>query len=168
MIRTDPDQRNLIDGTIVAYDPCEDGAYITFIGSEGPVIASVDAEDLDRLGGSIRQAVNDFDPDVPQEQRTRITERGIEVLRTLMSAEDSEPGNSDRMAGFSLYCEPSELLGASSDVIVGLGSIDDAEYAYVGTGGKESGYGDILLTRDQLGELIQLLSETYTAMGLDL
>lgn len=167
MNHTDQNQGNLIDGTIIAYEPCEDGAYITVAGLNGPVIVAIDTEDLERLGGSIRQAVNNFDPDLPQTERIRITEKGIEVLQTMMSVDGHTPEPVNHMAGFSFVCEPSDILGAPIDVIVGMGNVEDVEYAYIGAGSKENGYGDVLLTREHLGKLIQTISEIYTAMGLD-
>jgi len=73
----------------------------------------------------------------------------------------------DQYRGFSHYAEPAELLGESRDVIVGLGSADEVEYAYLGVGGTATGYADILLTREQLGRLIDTLSETFGAMELE-
>jgi hypothetical protein len=69
---------------------------------------------------------------------------------------------------FAYYAEPTQLLGASRDVIVGLGDVDGTEYAYLGVGGDEFGYGDILLSRELLAHLIDLLSETIGAMDCDL
>jgi hypothetical protein len=49
-VRTDPDQPNLIDGTIYAYDVRENGAYVTVSGNEEtPLILSFDLGDIDVL-----------------------------------------------------------------------------------------------------------------------
>jgi hypothetical protein len=85
-VRTDPDQPNLIDGTILAFDPREGGAYVTFAGLDGPVIASIDTADLVRLGTSILNAVNHFDPEKTVEEQARLTTRGVEILKAELDA----------------------------------------------------------------------------------
>lgn len=87
--RSDQDQSNLIDGTIIAFDPRSDGAYVTFAGRDGAaVIAAIDIEDLVRLGGTVLDAVENFDPEFSQEDQLRITPRGIEVLREMLASTD--------------------------------------------------------------------------------
>lgn len=82
MIRTDPGQPNLIDGTILAFDPTDGGAYVTFAGMDGqPIIASIDCEDLHRLGSAVLDSATSFDPNSSQEERARITPRGVDVIR---------------------------------------------------------------------------------------
>lgn len=76
-------------------------------------------------------------------------------------------GDYEQDPGFSHYAEPAELLGESRDVIVGLGSADEVEYAYLSVGGTATGYAEILLTREQLGRLIDTLSETFGAMDVE-
>lgn len=51
MIRTDPAQPNLLDGSIFVYDPRPDGCYVTVKGNDDrPVILSFDLEDIAVLG----------------------------------------------------------------------------------------------------------------------
>lgn len=76
MNRTDFEQSNLIDGTIVAWEPCAEGAYVTFKGGlDGQaIIASVDITDLRLLGVAVLTSVLDFDPGRAAEDQIRITD----------------------------------------------------------------------------------------------
>lgn len=86
MIRNDAKQSNLIDGTVVAWEPCAEGAYVTFKGGlDGrAIIASVDIADLKLLGVAVLKSVVAFDRDDRPEDQVRITTRGVEVLREML------------------------------------------------------------------------------------
>ncbi|MEZ0385237.1 hypothetical protein [Mycobacterium sp. pW045] len=86
MIRNDFEQPNLIDGTIVAWEPCAEGAYVTFKGGlDGQaIIASVDIADLKLLGVAVLKSVADFDPDRRAEDQVRITTRGVQILGEML------------------------------------------------------------------------------------
>lgn len=86
MIRNDVEQSNLIDGTIVAWEPCEEGAYVTFKGGlDGqPIIASIDIADLKLLGVAVLKSAVDFDPSRPVEDQIRISTRAIQILKEML------------------------------------------------------------------------------------
>ena len=55
LVRTDPNQPNLINGTIYAYDIRPDGVYVTLAGnSETPQIVSFDLDDIKALSAIVR------------------------------------------------------------------------------------------------------------------
>jgi hypothetical protein len=57
MIRTDPGQPNLVDGSVYAYEIVPGGAYVTVAGNgTTPLILSFDADDI----ASLRAVVDSF------------------------------------------------------------------------------------------------------------
>lgn len=169
MIRADPDQPNLIDGTILAYEICEGGVYVTFAGvGDESIIASIDTDDLERLG-NLSKAVGEFDSRSSCKDRTRITPRGIEFLRGRLQ---SSPPEGDIVAAskqetFAFFVEPDVVDCETGTVVAGLGSVGDGpETACVATSSGGSPFGDAFLTRDQLGKLIETLGQIHEAMGM--
>lgn len=57
-VRTDPDQPNLVDGSVYAYDIRPEGAYVTVAGNgETPLILSFDLHDI----AALRRMVDHYD-----------------------------------------------------------------------------------------------------------
>ncbi len=171
MIRTSPDQKNLIDGTILAFEPQPDGAYVTFAGSdESPIIASIDIEDLERLGGSVLHAASDFKAGVASEEQARVTPRGIEILKSLLSEANPDPESdpATREGGFSFFAEPA-VIEINNGVHIVIGTGDGRETGArtcLGISNPAAGYCEGMLTRDQLEGVIAELQGCLEAMDI--
>ena len=87
----------------------------------------------------------------------------LEDIASLRAIAAHYPPNT--MPGFSFYAEPDEVAGQKAQSVVGLGSVGDTEYAYVGAGVKGVCYGEVLMTREQLGTLIGKLRDIHESMG---
>lgn len=79
------DQENLLDGTVIMYDPVpKEGVYATILGRNGQVfVIAFDFKDLATLHKAAESA---FDGDLRStaEDRSRVTERGLEYLKTIL------------------------------------------------------------------------------------
>lgn len=74
--------------TIMSYDPVRNGAIVTILDSDGqPQLIAFDLEDLDWFA-KIAVAVREGDPARSQEDRTRITPRGLEILRVMLGDDE--------------------------------------------------------------------------------
>ncbi len=82
LVKCDPTRGNLVDGTVLYYDPREDGAYVTVNGIDGrKYVLAFDSTDIEIIGQGVAQAVARFDTDLGADQQIRITPAGIDWMR---------------------------------------------------------------------------------------
>ncbi len=148
-------QRNLLDGTILYYEPRADGAFVTIAGRDGePAIVAFDRDDMKHLK-FVNAAVGAFDRSTTQEDRIRITPAGVKVLQLAFHASDTKSVEPEPDSeSLSLFAEPVGMpLARGGSVVVGAG--DDVE----GTFALLSITGGDLLTVKELDTVIKLLQD---------
>lgn len=70
---------------IVCYEPGDGGALVTIADENGDMmIVPFDLADCEHFA-VIARAVRNVDSSLPQDERVRITERGLELLRTKLT-----------------------------------------------------------------------------------
>jgi hypothetical protein len=74
---------NEVDGSIIAYEPRPNGAYVTIGTVDGPLIIDFDLTDLNHIvkARDIAVEYGDALADMPQFEKFRLTEYGIEWSR---------------------------------------------------------------------------------------
>lgn len=95
IVKSDPGQGNLLEGTVVAYQPIpQSGAYVTVAGRAGaPTIIAFDLADLAAIRQAeeaARTAPADVDPD----ELARITKAGMTLLPEVLGL-DREGGHTE-------------------------------------------------------------------------
>lgn len=82
LMKNHPNWANLVDGTVLYYDPREDGAYVTVNGIDGAkYVLAFDRTDIEVIG-RLPEAIDGFDPNVDAFEQIRITRAGIEWMRS--------------------------------------------------------------------------------------
>lgn len=92
LVKCDPGCGNLVDGTVLYYDPREDGAYVIVNGIRGQMyVLAFDSVDIKVIGEGVAAAVARFDANLGPDQQIRITPAGIEWMRSQPEPEIADP-----------------------------------------------------------------------------
>ncbi|WP_131806836.1 antitoxin Xre-like helix-turn-helix domain-containing protein [Mycobacteroides abscessus] len=94
LVKADPNRGNLVDGTVLYYEPREDGAYLTVNGiNDEKYIVAFDQTDIGVIAERVPEAIEQFDPAADPFDLIRITRAGIEWMRS--QPEEQEPSDDE-------------------------------------------------------------------------